>query len=493
MTLTIVIAIAIAALLAGVAAGWLIASSRAAAANQRLLAERDSAIVERSRTEQASAAERQKVEQQLAETRQKLEDQIAAAREKFDEQLAATREKLQSEQGRRIEADTRTEELRRHIAQIEEMVKQEMVKVAIDQLPQVLAPYLDGTRNTMVSALEVKKTEIEGLLTPLQTMVRQYEERVQTTGTAQTEGLAAIKQQITALLTATQAAEASAAKLASALQVPNVRGSWGENTLRRCVELAGMSEFVHDFTVQTTVETKEGDRQRPDMVVNLPTGRVIAIDSKAPIAAYLEAVEQPDESRKKLLLDAHAKNLKKHVDALAKRDYQASVGETLDFTIMFLSGEQFLSAALITDPSIFEYAVERKIFLATPTILLPLLRAVEAGWKAEKTEESAREALSISRDLYERFVKVFEYIEGVGKSLNNTVSEYNQAVRSIDSRLVPKAKELQSHVSSSKAMPEAKQIEDRPIQSSKISIQAPLIDVVEPEPVAAVAGVEGEA
>lgn len=490
MTLTIVIAVI--ALFAGAAAGWLVASSRAAAANQRLLAERESAIAERSKTEQASAAERQKLEQQLAATREKMEEQIAATREKLEEQLTATRDKLSVEQSRRTEADTRTEELRSQIAKTQELIKQEMVKVAIDQLPQVLAPYLDGTKNSMVSALEVKKTEIEGLLTPLQTMVKQYEERVQSTGKAQSDGLSAIKEQITALMGATQAAEASASKLASALQVPNVRGSWGENTLRRCVELAGMSEFVRDFTVQTTVETKEGDRQRPDMIVNLPTGRVIAIDSKAPIASYLEAVEQPDESRKKQLLEVHAKNLKKHVDALAKRDYQSSVGETLDFTIMFLSGEQFLSSALITDPSIFEYAVERKIFLATPTILLPLLRAVEAGWKAEKTEESAREALAISRDLYERFVKVFEYIEGVGKSLNSTVTEYNQAVRSIDSRLVPKAKELQNHVSSSKTLPEAKQIEDRPIQSSKISIQAPLIEVAEPEPEAVASAVEGE-
>lgn len=469
MTLTIILTAV--ALLAGLAIGWLVASSRATGATQRVLAERDSAVAERARNEAVSAV----------------------AGGKLEQQLAAVREKLEVEQAKRIEAETRVDDLRGQIAQSEEMVKQQMVKAAIDQLPQVLAPYLDGTKNNMVAALDVKKSEIEGLLTPLQAMVKQYEERVQSTGTAQTEGLAGIRQQIAALLDATQATQASASRLASALQVPNVRGSWGENTLRRCVELAGMSEFVRDFTVQTTIENKEGERQRPDMIVNLPTGRVIAIDSKAPIASYLEAVEQPDEARKKLLLDVHAKNLKKHVDALAKRDYQASVGETLDFTIMFLSGEQFLSAALITDPSIFEYAVERKIFLATPTILLPLLRAVEAGWKAEKTEESARKALDISLELYERFVKVFDYIEDVGKSLNSAVTDYNLAIRSVDSRLVPKARELQSHVSSSKALPESKQIEDRPIQSSKIAAQPPLIAAdPEPEPVA-VAAAEGDA
>jgi DNA recombination protein RmuC len=305
------------------------------------------------------------------------------------------------------------------------------------------------------------------LVAPLKEMLDRYQAELHTTEKTRSASMAGLQEQIRSLLEAQERSSREAAKLSSALKVPNVRGSWGEATLRRCVELAGMSEFCKDFSVQQTFEGEEGRRLRPDMVVYLPNERVIAIDSKAPIDLYMEAAGEADENRRKLLLEQHAKNLRRHIDLLSRKEYQASIGASLDFTVLFLGGEQFLSAALTTDPTIFEYAVERKIFLATPTVLLPLLRAVEAGWKAEKQEENAREAMTLCLELYDRFVKVFDHFESVGEALNNSVKKYNEAIRSTEQRLLPKARQLQAHVSSTREMPDVVQLELHALETPK--------------------------
>jgi DNA recombination protein RmuC len=253
------------------------------------------------------------------------------------------------------------------------------------------------------------------------------------------------------------------------LQSPTVRGSWGENSLKRCVELAGMSEFC-DFEVQTTFITEEGRRARPDLIVRLPNHRVIAVDSKVPLAEYASAADETDEGRKRDLLNSHAKTLRRHIDSLSRRDYQSSVGETLDFTVMYLPGEHFLSAALVTDPSIFDYAAERKIYLASPTVLLPLLRAVAAGWKAERTEENARKMHEVGVELFNRFVKVMEHIAEVGTALRRTVERYNIAIGSVDRMLWPKGEELQRLAGSGKELGSLTQLEAVPIESSKLRL-----------------------
>ncbi|HVT02542.1 MAG TPA: DNA recombination protein RmuC [Thermoanaerobaculia bacterium] len=382
------------------------------------------------------------------------------------------RRRLEEEQRGRVEAETRLGESERRIEesrQFIDTVRQQMegayaslsdkaLNGAIEKLLHVVKPHLDGAKGEISSALEAKRGEIEALLSPVQEMLLKYRGEVESSEQKRLEAYGGIQEQIRALLSANEGVQREAANLASALRVPNVRGAWGEATLRNCVELAGMSEFC-DFTVQETFDTNEGRRIRPDMIVRLPNKRVIAVDSKAPIDAYMEAASTTDEPRKRELLDNHAKNLRKHIDQLSRREYQSSVGDTLDFTVLFLGGEQFLSSALITDPTIFEYAIGKKIYLASPTVLLPLLRAVSAGWKAERAEENARAALEIGQELYNRFVKVFEHIEPIGKSLAGALDSYNKAIKSINTRLVPQAAKLQAHVSSFKELPELTPVE----------------------------------
>jgi DNA recombination protein RmuC len=279
-----------------------------------------------------------------------------------------------------------------------------------------------------------------------------------------------LQEQIRTLLTAQELSQREASRLATALQSPTVQGSWGEMSLKRCVELAGMSEHCRDYVTQQTFMSEEGRRLRPDVIVNLPNERVLAIDVKAPLTDYIAASSESDEARKRLLLESHAKNLRRHVDALAKRDYQASIGETLDFTIMFIPGEHFLSAALATDLTLLDYAAERKIFLASPTILLPLLRAVAASWKAEKTEENAKKMHDAAAELFTRFVTVMEYFSGLGDQLRKTVDGYNKVIRSIDTRLWPKGEELQRMAGSGKKLGELEQLDAVPLESSKLRL-----------------------
>lgn len=339
---------------------------------------------------------------------------------------------------------------------------QQAFKSVGESLVQMSKTQIDGS-------LDTKKAEIETMLTPLRTMLDQYRTEVVRSEKSRNEAYGGLQEQIRALLTAQQSAHKEASRLANALQSPTVRGSWGENTLRRCVELAGMSEYC-DFETQETFFSEEGKRLRPDLIVRLPNKRVIAIDAKVPLSEYTLAANETDEARKAEFLAQHARQLRRHVDTLSRRDYQASIGQSIDFTVMFLPAEHFLSAALTSDLTLFDYAAGKSVFIATPMILLPLLRAVEASWKAERTEENAKKMHDAGVELFTRFVKVMELFSDLGTSLGKTVEKYNGVIRSIDARLWPKGEEMQRMAGSGKELAHLEQIEAVPLESSRLRL-----------------------
>ncbi|HEV2718374.1 MAG TPA: DNA recombination protein RmuC [Thermoanaerobaculia bacterium] len=318
-------------------------------------------------------------------------------------------------------------------------------------------------------SLDTKKVEIENLLKPLRDMIDQYRGELHKSERSRVEAYGGLQEQIRALLGAQESAQREASRLANALTSPTVRGSWGESSLKRCVELAGMTEFC-DFDLQETFAGDDGRRLRPDLIVRLPNNRVIAVDAKMPLSDYQAAADESDDGRKRELLQQHARTLRRHIDSLARRDYHSAVGITLDFTVMFLPGEHFLSAGLVTDPALFEYAVEKKIYLASPTVLLPLLRAVAAGWKAERTEENAKRMHEAGVELFNRFVKVMDFIAEVGGAIGKSVDKYNEMIRSIDTRLWPKGQELQRMSGSGKNLEPLEQIDAVPLESSKLRL-----------------------
>lgn len=436
MTITVLIS-SVVALVIGAIGGWVVGSARKSAETERATAERDAARAERERSDAAKAEMQRRVEEA-----QRL----------------------------RAVAETRADEAAKLLANHEQL-KDSFAALAQRAFRDVSESLVQNNKTQVGGALDQKKAEIDALLLPLRDMLDNYRGEVVKSEQARNASYGGLQEQIRALLSVQESAQREASRLATALQSPTVQGSWGEMSLKRCIELAGMSEHCRDFDTQMTFTTEEGRRIRPDVIVNLPNKRVIAVDAKAPLTEYIAACGEGDEARKRLLLEQHAKNLRRHIDSLSRRDYQASIGETLDFTVMFIPGEHFLSAALATDLGLLEYAAEKRIFLASPTVLLPLLRAVHAGWKAEKTEENAKKMHDAAVDLFNRFVRVMDVFAEVGARLAKTVEKYNEAIRSIDTRLWPKGEELQRMAGSGKELGTLDQLEAIPLESSKLRLR----------------------
>jgi DNA recombination protein RmuC len=450
MTITVLF-LCVIALLVGAIVGWLAGSARKSAEAQKaraerdvLMAQRDLAVAERKKSDEARAVMQRRVEE--AQQAKAVAEATAAARISEAEKLLGNHAAMQKQ------------------------IEDSFAALAQKAFKDVSESLVHTNKTQVTGALDTKKAEIDALLKPMREMLESYRGEVQKSEQARNESYGGLQEQIRTLLTAQELAQREASRLANALQSPTVQGSWGEMSLRRCVEMAGMSEYVRDFETQQTFISEDGRRLRPDVVVNLPNQRVIAVDAKAPMADYIAACNEPDEARKRASLEQHARNIRRHVDLLSRKEYQGSIGETLDFTVMFIPGEHFLSAALTTDTALMEYASEKKIFLASPTILLPLLRAVAASWKAEKTEENAKKMHDAAVELFNRFLTVMKYITDVGDPLRRTVEDYNKVIRSIDTRLWPKGEELQRMAGSGKELAELKQLDAIPLESAKLRL-----------------------
>lgn len=291
--------------------------------------------------------------------------------------------------------------------------------------------------------LDLKHQSFEALIAPLKDSIKTIGEHQRELEKRRESSYASLGQQIDSLLNAERLLRQETAQLSSALRSPPIRGAWGQVHLRRVVELAGLLNQC-DFEEQMTFAT-EGKILRPDLVVHLPGERQIVVDAKTPLNAYLEAADSRDEAHRLRSLETHAVQVRKHMRELSQKDYWKSLDLSPEFVILYLPAESFFSAAVQIDPSLIEAGAEQNIIIATPTTLIAILRAVAHSWKQEALSKNAEQIARLGQELHERLQTLSEHWTKVGRSLSTSVDAYNQAIASLESRVLVSARKLKDH------------------------------------------------
>jgi DNA recombination protein RmuC len=386
----------------------------------------------------AAQAERQlsALEATTAELRSRLE---AAGSEE-----EALRARLAEEQASRVAAETRAAEMLRSVEEQRRLLE-EARKQLEDTFQALAAKALQASKEDFLQlaaeSLGKREEAIKGLVAPVQETLKRYEEGIRELEKSRAGAYEGLQQQIRNLSRTEEALQRETRHLAEAMRNPVMRGRWGEVTLRRVVELAGMTEHC-DFTEQVSVQGEEA-RRRPDLIVHLPGERRIAVDAKVPLDDYLRAVAEASEDRRQQALREHAQKLRSHSRVLATREYWEALGEGIELVVLFVPGEAFLSAALQADPALFEEALDRKVLLCSPTNLIALLRAVAYGWRQEHVARNAREVSELGKELHDRVRTFAAHMARLGGALDSAVGAFDRAVGSLESRVLPSARRFQ--------------------------------------------------
>lgn len=277
-------------------------------------------------------------------------------------------------------------------------------------------------------------------LAPFKDKLAEYQELVKDIESKRTTAYSSLEIKIADLKSSQSDLQQVTVSLANALRNPQVRGRWGELTLQRLVELAGMVQFC-DFNMQVT-SSDEGRIIRPDMVVKLPSDRQLIVDSKVPLNSYLESLETNNDSERVELIKKHAQAVRDHLKELASKNYWEQFKAAPEFVIMFIPGEAFLYAALEVDKDLIEEGMKSNVVISTPTTLISLLKAVARGWSEKKMEESAKRIADLGKELFDRLTKMNEAIGEVGKKIEKSVDSYNKLVATFDGRVLVSARKF---------------------------------------------------
>ncbi|WP_076812702.1 DNA recombination protein RmuC [Pseudofrankia asymbiotica] len=333
------------------------------------------------------------------------------------------------------------EQSQRRLAETFQALSSRALEGASRQFLDLAAARFDEAGTRARGDLDMRRVAVENLVTPLRETLARMEERLRELEAARTDAYATLVEQVRATREASDALRTQTAQLVTALRKPQARGAWGELQLRRVAEVAGMLARC-DFTEQHTVTGDEGEAiQRPDMVVHLVGGRSIVVDSKVPMAAFLEAAEATEDAVRAERLAAHARHLRTHVDQLASKAYWRRM-DSPEFVVLFVPAEAFLAPALDHDPGLLEYAAGKGVVLATPTTLIALLRTVAYAWTQDALTTRAKEVYELGRELYARLGTLGEHVDRLGTSLGRAVKDYNAAVGSLEGRVLVSARRL---------------------------------------------------
>ncbi len=354
--------------------------------------------------------------------------------------LDSAEQRLKSQQSLQEERDAAFELANARLTQTFADLSHRSLRTNSDTFLKLAEQKFETQQEKAKSDLSDREKAVESLVKPIRDALDATNKQISELEKARSEAYGGIKSQIEAMQVAQRSLTRETHNLVNALRRPEVRGRWGEITLRRLVELAGMVEHC-DFVEQVHTES-DGQIARPDLIVRMPDNRELVVDVKTPLDAYLTATEAEDDAQRKLGLERHAKNVRTHIRTLASKAYWNQFEQSPEFVILFIPGDQFLSAALNEDAELIEYALSQQIILSTPTSFVALLKAVAYGWRQLALADNAREIRALAEDLYGRLATYVSHMNKVGRQLASSVENYNRAVGSLERSVLPGARKF---------------------------------------------------
>ena len=364
-------------------------------------------------------------------------------------ELERLKNSLQEEQQARIAAITRLEEATKSIeeqrnvlASAQEKLTDTFKALSDDALKSNNEAFLQLAKQSLETIFSQAKGDLgkreevmKNLVRPLEEALQRYDSHVGKIEAEQSKIYGGLEEQLRGLMVAQQQLQKETGNLVSALRKPQVRGRWGELTLKRVVELAGMIEHC-DYSEQVTSQGEEG-KLRPDLVIHLPSGREVVVDCKVSLEAFLDAVEAPSDEERKLALQRHAQQIRKHMLELSSKSYWEQLKYSPELVIMFIPGEPFVSAAWEWDHALIEDGFTNRVVIATPTTLIAVLKAISYGWRQEQIAKNAQMIAEQGRQVYERFSTFLDHLRKMKKSLEEAVISYNKMIGSLEGRVLP--------------------------------------------------------
>ncbi|RIJ23466.1 DNA recombination protein RmuC [Henriciella barbarensis] len=390
---------------------------------------------------------------EIARDLEHAEDALADTKAERDDlrQQLKTKEAVALEAEKSLaRAEARSEEDEKKFADLAQRVLDQSSRRFLTQADEHFKRHKEGAQ-----------TNLKELMTPINKNLEDFAKKVSELEKVRADDKSVLQEQVKAIGESLKVHTSETNKLVSALSAPRGGGRWGETTLRNVMEHAGLSAHC-DFSEQVHGETESG-RQRPDVIIKLPGGREIVVDSKVTLEDYLKAIDETDPARREAYMRAHGRKVRDHIKTLGSKDYQSAFSQRVDFVALFIPGESFYVAALEFEPDLFDFAAARQVIVVTPSTLLALAKAVAYGWRQEQATENAKKAAELGRELYSRLTTLGSHVEKMGKSLNSAVDTYNKMGSSLTSRVLPAARKFEDLqiAPPEKSVPEIESIEKR--------------------------------